>query len=154
MTCPPLSCRLELAVFSCDEHELEWASLRGQSSRRLSDRAETQSPAHQKDGETYKARLKKVKQLVRPCCHGCDDFSSEFSDISVGNVGSPNGWSTVVVRTKKGEEVLKAAEKRGLLEVKPIEEGKKGIEIVLKLANMKRSQAEEHAREKSSSSEE
>jgi coenzyme F420 hydrogenase subunit beta len=110
--------------------------------------------AHQKDGETYRARLRKVKELVRPCCHGCDDFSSEFADIAIGNVGSPNGWSTVVVRTKKGEEALKAAEKNGLLEVKQIEEGKKGMGIILKLASMKRSQAQEHVKEASSSPEE
>jgi len=60
----------------------------------------------------------------------------------VGNVGSPNGWSTVIVRTDVGEEVLGAAEKAGLVEVQPIDEGKRGLGLVNKLATMKRKNAE------------
>ena len=60
----------------------------------------------------------------------------------MGNVGSPNGWSTVIVRTDAGEEALRAAEKAGLVEVQPIEEGKRGLGIVVKLATMKRKNAE------------
>ena len=39
------------------------------------------------------------------------DFTSELSDISVGSVGSEEGWSTIIVRTDKGLELLKNAEK-------------------------------------------
>jgi coenzyme F420 hydrogenase subunit beta len=92
--------------------------------------------------EVYKVKLSKVKKLVRPCCHMCDDFASEFADISVGNVGSPDGWSTVIVRTERGDEALKAAEKNGLVEIKPIVEGKAGIEAVHKLSRSKKKQAE------------
>jgi coenzyme F420 hydrogenase subunit beta len=98
--------------------------------------------ANQKGKEVYSVKLSKVKELVRPCCHECGDFSSEFSDISVGNVGSPDGWSTVVVRTKRGEEALMSAEKSGLVEVKPIEEGKAGLGLVTRLAKKKRKDAQ------------
>jgi len=90
-------------------------------------------------GETvYEAKLSKVKALVRPCCEECEDFTAEFADVSVGNVGSPDGWSTVFVRTQKGEEAFNAALKNGLIEAKPIEEGKAGMDMVVRLARAKK----------------
>ncbi len=105
--------------------------------------------ANKGDEELYNVRLSKVKvkELVRPCCHGCGDFTSEFADLSVGNVGSPDGWSTVVVRTQRGEEALKAAEKAGLVEIKPIEEGKSGLGLIKRLGKKKRRDAEKHLKE-------
>ena len=94
------------------------------------------------DGEAvYSVKLSRVKEHVRPCCHLCDDFAAEFADLSVGNVGSPDGWSTVIVRTERGEEALMAAEKGGLVEVKPLEEVKPGLKSVVKLAKMKKKKA-------------
>ena len=89
----------------------------------------------------FKVKLPKVKKLVRSCCHGCDDFASEFSDISIGNVGTPRGWSTVIVRTERGEKALNSAEKAGLIEIMDVKDGKKGMDIVYKLANMKKDNA-------------
>lgn len=92
-----------------------------------------------RDGETiFEVGLSKVKDLVRPCCGVCEDFTAEFSDISVGNVGSPDGWSTVIVRTELGEQLLKEAEGSGLLELKPLDEGESGLGAVLKLSLSKR----------------
>jgi coenzyme F420 hydrogenase subunit beta len=97
----------------------------------------------------YETRLKNVKKLIRPCCHQCEDFSAEFADISVGNVGSPKGWSTILVRTKRGEESLKNAEKAGLIEVKPLEDFKPGMSLVTKLSRRKKRGAQKaKAREK------
>ena len=99
--------------------------------------------AHQ-DGEViHKVKLAAVKGLIRQCCHTCGDFSAEFADLSVGNVGSKNGWSTVIVRTDVGEEALKAAEQAGLVEIKSLDEGKRGLPLVEKLSNKKRIDAEE-----------
>jgi coenzyme F420 hydrogenase subunit beta len=95
----------------------------------------------QQGGENaYDVKLRKVKKLVRPCCHSCGDFASEYADISVGNVGSPDGWSTVIVRNKRGEEALRAAENAGLVEIKPVDEGKAGMGLVLRLARAKKKQ--------------
>ncbi|MBL7080488.1 Coenzyme F420 hydrogenase/dehydrogenase, beta subunit C-terminal domain [Candidatus Bathyarchaeota archaeon] len=99
--------------------------------------------ALQNGEEIHNVKLATVKSLVRACCHTCGDFSAEFSDLSVGNVGSPNGWSTVIVRTDVGEEALGAAEKAGLIEIHPIDDGKRGLGLVNKLATMKRNNAEE-----------
>ena len=99
--------------------------------------------AFQDDKAVYSVKLSRVKEHVRPCCHLCDDFAAEFADLSVGNVGSPDGWSTVVVRTERGEAALMAAEKGGLVEVKPLEEVKPGLKSVVKLAKMKKKKGED-----------
>jgi coenzyme F420 hydrogenase subunit beta len=90
----------------------------------------------------YKAAIRKMANLVRPCCHHCTDFASEFADISVGSVGSSEGWNTVIVRTERGEKALDRAAKAGILEVKPLEGDKKGLGAVVKLAMEKREKAE------------
>jgi len=100
--------------------------------------------AHTGSDEPYSVKLSKVKDNVRPCCHNCGDFTSEFADISVGNVGTPDGWSTVIVRNERGAAALRSAEKAGLIEVKPLEEDDKDLGILTKLAKMKRKNAEKH----------
>jgi coenzyme F420 hydrogenase subunit beta len=95
--------------------------------------------AHAGEERLHRARLKKVKGLIRPCCAQCDDFSSEYADISVGNVGSPPGFSTVLVRTEKGKKALDSAIKSGLIEAETIEGFEKGETLVHKLAAMKKS---------------
>lgn len=97
--------------------------------------------AHQGDEVAHRARLKKVKALIRPCCHACDDFTSEFSDVSVGNVGSPDGWSTVIVRTDRGEKALKSAAEAGLIDLTPIEDFEDGETLVHRLAKSKKDSA-------------
>ena len=80
----------------------------------------------------------KVKKLVRPCCHICEDFTGEYADVSVGNVGTPDGWSTVIVRTEAGEKAFRAAVDSGLLEAQPVEGFDLGDTLVHRLARMKR----------------
>jgi len=93
------------------------------------------------DGEErlYRVKLSKVKPLIRPVCNHCTDFTSEFSDISVGNVGSPAGYSTVLVRNERGKKILEAAINSGLVEAEPIADFEKGETLVHKLAEMKKS---------------
>jgi len=86
----------------------------------------------------HRARLKKVKSLIRSCCSQCGDFTSEYADISVGNVGSPSGYSTVLVRTERGKKALDSAINAGIIEVGPIENFEKGETLVHKLAEMKK----------------
>jgi coenzyme F420 hydrogenase subunit beta len=88
--------------------------------------------------ELHKTKLGKVKKLVRPCCHVCDDFTSEYADISVGNVGTPDGWSTVITRTERSEKAFKAAVESGLLEAQPLEGFDLGETLVHRLAKVKR----------------
>jgi coenzyme F420 hydrogenase subunit beta len=49
-------------------------------------------------------------------CSYCQDFTGKHSDISCGNIGSEEGWTTVLVRTPQGEKVIKGALSEGLIE--------------------------------------
>jgi coenzyme F420 hydrogenase subunit beta len=55
-------------------------------------------------------------------CDFCTDLTSEKADISVGSIGSQPGFSTIIVRTNAGMELLNKAAKDEYLEFKPISE--------------------------------
>ncbi|MFQ5887311.1 MAG: Coenzyme F420 hydrogenase/dehydrogenase, beta subunit C-terminal domain [Candidatus Hydrothermarchaeales archaeon] len=103
---------------------------------------------YKKDGSSVEIPLPKSKPYVRINCQVCLDFSSEMADISVGAVGTPMGWSAVVVRTKAGADLLDGAEKAGVVEVKPIEEMKPGIGLIKKLCREKREENVEEAKKR------
>lgn len=93
------------------------------------------------DGEVFKIPLNKAKTCARKNCNICMDFTSELSDISVGSVGSEEGWSTIIVRSDKGLKLLKNAEHDNYLQTKPIKES--GIRLIEKLANKKKDENKE-----------
>ena len=88
-------------------------------------------------GNVATAPLQATHKYGQPGCHVCLDYVSNLGDISTGSVGSPDGWSTVFVRTKVGNDIWSKAVAAGLFETKPIEEVKPGLELVMKLAKMK-----------------
>lgn len=51
-----------------------------------------------------------LKNWVPRHCRFCGDHTSELADISIGSEGSPEGWSTVVIRTEKGEDIFSKLE--------------------------------------------
>jgi coenzyme F420 hydrogenase subunit beta len=73
----------------------------------------------------------------QPGCHVCLDYVANLADISTGSVGSPDGWSTVFVRSKIGDSVWAKAVAAGAFEIQPIDKVKPGLELVSKLANEK-----------------
>jgi len=85
--------------------------------------------------------VKEVKTYAREACEKCDDFTAEFADISVGSVDSPQGWSTVLIRTNIGEELFNKAIKAGYIEAKEMK--REDLKITVKLAKMKRKSATE-----------
>ncbi|MCD4799201.1 MAG: Coenzyme F420 hydrogenase/dehydrogenase, beta subunit C-terminal domain [Methanosarcinales archaeon] len=52
-------------------------------------------------------------------CVICRDAVSKLADISAGYMGSGKGWTTLMGRTAKGIELIKAAEEAGYIETKP-----------------------------------
>ncbi len=56
---------------------------------------------------------------VQDGCVICRDAVSKLSDISAGFMGSGKGWTTLMGRTQKGIELIKAAEEAGYIETKP-----------------------------------
>jgi len=91
------------------------------------------------EDRTVKIPINKAKKCVRKNCAVCMDFTSELSDVSVGSVGSPEGWSTVIIRTDKGLELIESAEKDNYIQTKPI--GDSGLKIMEKLAKEKKSES-------------
>jgi len=69
------------------------------------------------DGVQKEIPLHDTRNYVRINCHICLDFVGELADISVGSVGSPQGWSTIITKTKLGSEIVKDAEKSGYIEL-------------------------------------
>jgi coenzyme F420 hydrogenase subunit beta len=73
--------------------------------------------------------LDEVNPCVRESCRSCDDMTAEFSDISVGSARLPEGWETargwnqVIVRTRRGSEILELARRRGVLEFRDVPAG-------------------------------
>jgi coenzyme F420 hydrogenase subunit beta len=45
----------------------------------------------------------------------CPDFANDFADISVGGLGSPDGYTTTVIRTSIGQKFYNSAKQDGVL---------------------------------------
>jgi coenzyme F420 hydrogenase subunit beta len=90
-----------------------------------------------KRGQVVQLPLKVTHKYEQPGCHVCMDYVANLADISTGSVGSPDGWSTVFVRSKIGDAVWAQAMAAGVFETQPIEKVKPGLELVSKLANEK-----------------
>ncbi len=88
-------------------------------------------------GQVVQLPLKVTHKYEQPGCHVCLDYVANLADVSTGSVGSPDGWSTVFVRTKKGDDIWTKAIAAGCFETKSIEQVKPGLELVSKLANEK-----------------
>ncbi|MDY6959259.1 MAG: Coenzyme F420 hydrogenase/dehydrogenase, beta subunit C-terminal domain [Halobacteriota archaeon] len=87
-----------------------------------------------KGGEEASVKVGELDDAVRNNCHYCEDFASELADISVGSVGSPAGFSTVLVRSSKGKELFETL--KGASEDSVSKEG------LTKVASIKKTKAE------------
>ncbi|MCS3901860.1 coenzyme F420 hydrogenase subunit beta [Methanococcus voltae] len=93
---------------------------------------------YSKYGDVQSVKLKDTHMYEQKSCHICTDYTAELADISTGSVGSPDGWSTVFVRTAKGEAYLNNMVEAGVLEVKNMDDVKPGLDILEKLALQKK----------------
>jgi coenzyme F420 hydrogenase subunit beta len=80
--------------------------------------------------------VKELDPIAASSCAYCLDFTGKNSDISCGNIGSDEGWTTVIVRTKKGEEAFQGALKAGLIEAEELEPKK--VQTVANSARFKK----------------
>jgi coenzyme F420-reducing hydrogenase beta subunit len=58
------------------------------------------------EGKDYSTSVRDLTKAVENGCVYCDDFTAKLADISVGSVGSDDGYSTVIVRSEKGKKLL------------------------------------------------
>jgi coenzyme F420-reducing hydrogenase beta subunit len=85
--------------------------------------------------KTYSAKVKEFHNAIQGGCAYCNDFVGRLSDVSVGSVGSNEGYSTIIVRSEQGKKLLE--------NVKFIK-GEVNIEEIKKLAEFKRKRAEKN----------
>jgi len=92
------------------------------------------------DGEV-RFPVKELDEIVPSGCKHCIDFAGIESDFSVGSVGSPAGFSTVIVRAEKGKEIVEFIKENGYAEFAEAEP-----DVVERSANYKVKKNEEHMR--------
>ena len=68
------------------------------------------------DGNVFSFPMKELDDAVRRGCHFCTDATSLFSDLSAGSVGSPEGYTTLIVRNPVGKFFVDNAVTAGILE--------------------------------------
>ncbi|MHA1883962.1 MAG: Coenzyme F420 hydrogenase/dehydrogenase, beta subunit C-terminal domain [Promethearchaeota archaeon] len=88
--------------------------------------------------------IKEISHLGREDCEMCYDLTSESADISVGSIGSPSGWNTVLIRTERGKELYEELVSNKLIESKPIEEVKPGLPLLQRIAGSKKNNSKKH----------
>ena len=64
--------------------------------------------------------LEDIEVCTRDTCRICEDASSQLADISAGSAGSPDGWTTLIIRTEVGEELLRAVTFEGIVETREL----------------------------------
>jgi coenzyme F420 hydrogenase subunit beta len=90
------------------------------------------------DKGTTAVPLSEVKSHILTSCETCTDFSAELADISVGGAYPLEEWSTVIIRTKAGEDFFYSAVEAGVINTGVIELQPDAFAHVLNTAVQKR----------------
>jgi coenzyme F420 hydrogenase subunit beta len=61
--------------------------------------------------------LTRLRGAMLDACKVCLDFAGEQADLSIGSVGSPQGWSTLFLRSRRGAEFLRDSHAAEYLEM-------------------------------------
>ncbi|TKJ32655.1 MAG: coenzyme F420 hydrogenase [Planctomycetes bacterium B3_Pla] len=67
------------------------------------------------DGQVHHVPFDAVDEIARPACMACPDFANDFADISVGGLGSPDGYTSTVIRTSLGQKFYNGAKQDRVL---------------------------------------
>ncbi|MBF7083659.1 Coenzyme F420 hydrogenase/dehydrogenase, beta subunit C-terminal domain [Desulfallas sp. Bu1-1] len=70
------------------------------------------------NGAKVEFPLEELRPLIREACVDCFDITSEYADVSVGSTEYDPEWNTLIVRTEKGEALIKEAQAAGVIEIK------------------------------------
>jgi coenzyme F420 hydrogenase subunit beta len=86
--------------------------------------------------------FKIVDVFARPACFACTDFANEYADISCGGIGSPDGYTSVILRTTAGETLYnRAREEQAIEELRfrnPNQRREAGTEMMAKIVTATR----------------
>ncbi|MFX0043346.1 MAG: Coenzyme F420 hydrogenase/dehydrogenase, beta subunit C-terminal domain [Candidatus Hodarchaeota archaeon] len=78
-----------------------------------------------KDDKVIHVPFNHLNDYMRPACNACGDFTNIYADISFGGLGSPDKYTTVITRTKKGKDILSRALDAGVIKSLDLDEIKK-----------------------------
>jgi len=73
-----------------------------------------------KNGHFVTGKRMEIIKYLRGSCKHCYDFTGVLADISLGEIGSPQSWTTIIVRSQKGLDILREMENENEIELKPI----------------------------------
>jgi coenzyme F420 hydrogenase subunit beta len=68
------------------------------------------------DGSVRTISRQEAERFTRTGCGCCDDYLGESADLAMGSLGAPEGASTIVVRSRVGEALVRNAVQLNLLE--------------------------------------
>ena len=91
-----------------------------------------------KSGSAKTIPLAELKACARKSCASCRDFSSELADLSACGLGL-EGSNCVIARTKEGQRIFKAAEKKRTLRTGPVGEDEPAVNLLIRLSKRKHS---------------
>lgn len=80
--------------------------------------------------------IAELNSAAATSCAYCHDLTSVNADISCGNIGSDEGYTTVIVRTIRAEQILQEAVAEGQIEAKLVDE--KSLATIQNVARSKR----------------
>jgi coenzyme F420 hydrogenase subunit beta len=88
------------------------------------------------NGRVIHIPFEEIDSIARPACLVCPDFSAEFSDISFGGLGSPEGYTTVLLRSERGKMVYRGALTAGYIKERRYSSSEKARVDLIKLQKM------------------
>lgn len=95
----------------------------------------------QTKNKTIHIPMDEVAQHIQASCRTCMDFTAELADISLGSAYPLDGWSTVIIRTKAGEDFFYNAVADGVINTWGMQHEPQVFERVVKAATQKRTAA-------------
>ncbi|NVM35026.1 MAG: Coenzyme F420 hydrogenase/dehydrogenase, beta subunit C-terminal domain [Candidatus Lokiarchaeota archaeon] len=103
-----------------------------------------------KDDSTVYIPFKKLTDYMRQACAVCKDFTNIYADISFGGLGSPNKFTTVITRTKKGKDIVNKALNAGVIKSLKLDanEKKDMIEKITQFSQSKIKRTEKNMKNK------
>jgi coenzyme F420 hydrogenase subunit beta len=84
------------------------------------------------------AHRRQLRKYFRKSCKHCHEITNRLADISLGGIGSPEKWTTVLIRTERGRRVFKDAVKERYIKAKPLSDD--ALKKVKELARLKLSE--------------
>ena len=100
----------------------------------------------QTENDIIRIPISEIENIIMPSCRTCTDFTAELADLSIGSAYPLEEWSTVIIRTKAGQEFFYDAVENGVINTWVIEQEPEVYERVVRAAMQKRNAALQEAK--------